>query len=103
MGTKASSPGRRKSWPSKHAALLVPIAEHDAFGDLAVNLETMRCRPVRVAVNQRAHAVLSHSGENGSLIHIHDLGFCSGGVLDALGARLRGEGMAFAERAGAKL
>src|ERR1700722_13373527 len=58
--TNNSSPALRRSWPSKHAALLIPIAEHNSLGGLVIQIESMRRWPMRVSMNQQLHAVFAH-------------------------------------------
>ena len=60
--------------PLEHAALRVPVAEHDPTRRGAVQLELVDRGPMRVAVHERMHACGTQGRGHGSRSHVHDLG-----------------------------
>src|SRR5688572_16275250 len=56
------------------AAAAIPVRQHPALAALAVDLHRMLPRPVRVAVDQPAHAMAAQRLAHRSVVHVHDLG-----------------------------
>jgi hypothetical protein len=50
----------------------MPGSQHDPAGRVAIQLEFMNGRPMRMSVYQRTHAACMHDIEHCFLIHIHD-------------------------------
>jgi len=71
--------------------VLVPGAEHDAPGRLAVEIELVHRQPVRVPVNQCLHAAAAQRRLHGRRISVHDLPGGALRVTPAAAAGLLGE------------
>jgi len=80
--------------PFQHAALRMPVAEHDATRGVAIDLEVMDRGPVRVAMNQATYARPAKRVPHGGGIHVHDFRQCRGCVHAAAGAEATGQRLA---------
>src|SRR3990170_4799691 len=68
----------------QRAALLVPVAQHDALRGLAVELKVVHRRAMRVAVYQAQDVMIEHGLFDGLMIHIHDVVGLDAGLQTAL-------------------